>query len=75
VPQTRVAAALKDLKLAKRICQGGDRRFARYAGDLKTAEQASLSARKNASGPTNSSASAKKTGRSPRKSAQAATAK
>ncbi|MCK6586129.1 MAG: hypothetical protein L6Q76_00950 [Polyangiaceae bacterium] len=51
VPQTRAAAALKELKLAKRIFQGGDRRFARYAGDAKTAEQASLSARKNASGP------------------------
>lgn len=51
VPQTRAAAALKELKLAKRIFQGGDRRFARYAGDAKTAEQASLNARKNASGP------------------------
>jgi hypothetical protein len=51
VPQTRAAAALKELKLAKRIFQGGDRRFARYAGDGKTAEQASLNARKNASGP------------------------
>src|SRR5262245_12705769 len=37
VPQTRAAAALKELKLAKRIFQGGDRRFARYAGDSKTA--------------------------------------
>ncbi len=51
VPQTRAAAALKELKLAKRIFQGGDRRFARYAGDLKTAEQASSSARKTAKGP------------------------
>jgi hypothetical protein len=51
IPQTRAAAALKELKLAKRIFQGGDRRFARYAGDGKTAEQASLNARKNASGP------------------------
>ena len=52
IPQTRAAAALKELKLAKRIFQGGDRRFARYAGDLKTAEQASASARKTAKGPT-----------------------
>jgi hypothetical protein len=51
IPQTRAAAALKELKLAKRIFQGGDRRFARYAGDAKTAEQASLSSRKSASGP------------------------
>lgn len=49
--QTRAAAALKELKLAKRVFQGGDRRFARYAGDAKTAEQASLNARKNAAGP------------------------
>jgi hypothetical protein len=52
VPQTRAAAALKDLKLLKRIFQGGDRRFARYAGDLLTAEQASAAARKTAKGPT-----------------------
>lgn len=51
MPQTRAAAALKELKLAKRVFQGGDRRFARYAGDQKTAEQASLNARKNAAGP------------------------
>ena len=51
IPQTRAAAALKELKLAKRIFQGGDRRFARYAGDPKTAEQASDTARKNAKGP------------------------
>lgn len=51
IPQTRAAAALKELKLAKRIFQGGDRRFARYAGDQKTAEQASLNARKTAAGP------------------------
>jgi hypothetical protein len=63
IPQTRAAAALKELKLAKRIFQGGDRRFARYAGDAKTAEQASLNARKNASGPAaggSSSSSGKK---------------
>ncbi|HVY46453.1 MAG TPA: hypothetical protein VHB21_11270 [Minicystis sp.] len=52
MPQTRVASALKELKLAKRIFQGGDRRFARYAGDAKSAEQASLNARKSATGPT-----------------------
>ncbi len=52
IPQTRAAAALKELKLAKRIFQGGDRRFARYAADAKVAEQASATARKNAKGPT-----------------------
>ncbi len=51
LPQTRVAAAVRELKLAKRIYQGGDRRFARYAGDARTAQQASLFARKNAAGP------------------------
>jgi hypothetical protein len=51
IPQSRASTALKELKLAKRIFQGGDRRFARYAGDPRTAEQASLNARKNASGP------------------------
>jgi len=60
IPQTRAASVLKELKIAKRIFQGGDRRFARYAGDSKTAEQASLNARKNASGPATSS---KKAGR------------
>lgn len=51
LPQARVATALKELKLARRIYQGGDRRFARYAGDAKSAEQASVNARKNAAGP------------------------
>jgi hypothetical protein len=51
LPQARVATALKELKLAKRIFQGGDRRFARYASDAKSAEQASINARKNAAGP------------------------
>jgi len=51
IPQTRAAAALKELKLAKRIFQGGDRRFARYAADAKSAEQASATARKTAKGP------------------------
>jgi hypothetical protein len=52
IPQTRAAAALKELKIGKKIYQGGDRRFARYAGDAKTAEQASTHARKTAKGPT-----------------------
>jgi len=51
IPQPRAAAALKELKLEKRIFQGGDRRFARYAGDAKVAEEASLAARMTASGP------------------------
>jgi hypothetical protein len=52
IPQPRAAAALKELKLEKRIFQGGDRRFARYAGDAKVAEAASLAARTSASGPS-----------------------
>ena len=44
-PQSRVAALLRDLKHSKRIFQGGDRRYARYAGDVRTAKQASLTAR------------------------------
>ncbi len=71
IPQTRAAAALKELKIAKRIFQGGDRRFARYAGDAKTAESASLNARKNAAGPTSSG---KKAGRGSKR-AQASAAK
>jgi hypothetical protein len=71
IPQTRAAAALKELKLAKRIFQGGDRRFARYAGDAKAADQASAIARKNATGPA--VPSAKGAPRS-RKRAQPATA-
>jgi hypothetical protein len=51
IGQVRVATALRELKLNKRIHQGGDRRFARYAADSRTAEQASLDARKNAGGP------------------------
>jgi hypothetical protein len=51
IPQPRAASALKELKLEKRIFQGGDRRFARYAGDTKVAEAASLAARTTASGP------------------------
>lgn len=51
VPQSRAASALRELKGAKRIFQGGDRRFARYAGDAKTALAASEAARSTASGP------------------------
>lgn len=51
IPQSRAAAALKELKREKRIFQGGDRRFARYAADSKTAEAASTSARSHAEGP------------------------
>ena len=46
VAQTRVAAAIRELKQSKRIFQGGDRRFARYAADTSTAKRASLAARK-----------------------------
>ena len=60
IAQPRVAAALKDLKAAKRIFQGGDRRFARYAGDPRTAEAASTHARKTASGPVLKPAKKKK---------------
>ncbi len=52
IPQPRAAAALKELKLGKRIFQGGDRRFARYASDAKIAETASLAARTSAAGPS-----------------------
>jgi hypothetical protein len=72
IPQTRAAAALKELKIAKRIFQGGDRRFARYAGDAKTAELASVTARKNASGPTSSS---KKASRGSKRTSAPAAAK
>lgn len=51
VPQARVTSALKELKLAKRIFQGGDRRFARYAGTASVAESASVTARETALGP------------------------
>jgi len=51
VPQSRASSALKELKLAKRVFQGGDRRFARYAGSASSALAASDGARKNASGP------------------------
>ena len=51
MPQTRVSSLVRELKAAGRVHQGGDRRFARYAGDAKTAEKASEEARKSASGP------------------------
>jgi ribosomal protein S25 len=51
LPPSRVSSALRELKGAKRIFQGGDRRFARYAGDARTAQQASEQARTTAPGP------------------------
>ena len=51
IGQVRVATALRELKLAKRIYQGGDRRFARYAADPRVAEAASIEARRTAPGP------------------------
>jgi len=51
LPRARVSAAVRQLKDAKRIAQGGDRRFARYAADAKTALAASEQARNTASGP------------------------
>jgi hypothetical protein len=51
IGQVRVATALRELKHAKRVFQGGDRRFARYAGDQRVADQASVTARRTASGP------------------------
>jgi hypothetical protein len=68
IPQTRAAAALKELKIAKRIFQGGDRRFARYAADSRTAELASLNARKSAAGPTSPG---KKAGRGSKRASSA----
>ena len=51
LPRTRVSSLVRDLKAQGRIHQGGDRRFARYAGDAKTAAKASEQARRTASGP------------------------
>jgi DNA-binding transcriptional regulator GbsR (MarR family) len=51
LPKPRVQQAVRELKAAKRIFQGGDRRFARYAGDARTAKQASVDARKSVAGP------------------------
>ena len=62
-PQSRVATALKELRTAKRIFQGGDRRFARYAGDAKTAARASVIARTTASGPILKAKPAKRGGK------------
>jgi hypothetical protein len=45
VSQTKAAAALKELKRERRVFQGGDRRFARYAGNAATAQEASDRAR------------------------------
>ncbi|HZO15814.1 MAG TPA: hypothetical protein VFB62_21220 [Polyangiaceae bacterium] len=41
----RVQSVLRELKHDKRIFQGGDRRFARYAGDAETAQAASRNAK------------------------------
>ena len=43
--QSRVQSALRELKKAGRIHQGGDKRWARYAVDKETALQASEHAR------------------------------
>lgn len=43
--KSRVASAVRQLKQAKRIFQGGDRRFARYASSLEKAKAASDRAR------------------------------
>jgi Replication protein A C terminal len=51
LPQSRVSSLVRELKDQKRVHQGGDRRFARYAGDAKTAAKASNDARNNAAGP------------------------
>jgi len=50
IPQPRAASALKELKKAKRIFQGGERQFARYGATASPAERASLDARKGARG-------------------------
>jgi hypothetical protein len=41
IPQSRVSAAVRELKASKRIFQGGERRFARYASDATQAHAAS----------------------------------
>jgi hypothetical protein len=51
LPASRVTSAVRELKGDKRIYQGGDRRFARYAGDPRTAKKASELARTTAKGP------------------------
>lgn len=45
-PKVRVALLVRELKTARRIYQGGERRFARYASTAQKAEAASLRARK-----------------------------
>lgn len=60
LPQSRVSSLVRELKAQGRIHQGGDRRFARYAGDAKTAKKASEDARNNASGPQVKKGRAKK---------------
>jgi hypothetical protein len=42
----RAQAALRKLKASRRVFQGGDRRFARYAGDAATARAASVRVRR-----------------------------
>ena len=42
----QAAGAIRELKQAGKVYQGGDRRFARYASSKKAAEKASLAARK-----------------------------
>lgn len=44
-PKARVSSAIRELKDQKKIFQAGDRRFARYAGDVKTAKAATIRAR------------------------------
>jgi DNA-binding transcriptional ArsR family regulator len=61
VAQSRVASALRELKQAGRVHQGGDRRFARYAADPKTARAASDHARSNAGSTKGAGRAAKKT--------------
>jgi ribosome-binding protein aMBF1 (putative translation factor) len=41
ISQSRVSAAVRELKASKRIFQADNRRFARYAGDANTARAAS----------------------------------
>lgn len=43
--KSRIQSALRDLKKAGRVAAAGDRRFSRYAADVKTARAASKRAR------------------------------
>lgn len=54
-PKTRIAAAIRKLKEAGDIKQGGERRFARYASTKDIANKKSLHDRKNAGGPNKDS--------------------